>query len=109
MTVKDTHPEIEKKFISMLMSRSPSERLSMGCSMFDTAKHIALSSITEKRQLSSLEVRIALFRRFYGHDISEQQQADVIRYWHRLAGKEITQDRPVSATNHTDGHNKNIF
>jgi hypothetical protein len=77
--MSDTHPSVESRFHEMIMSRSPEERLRMGCSMFDTAKEIVRSSIRERNpNLSEREMRKEIFLRFYGNDFSPQQKEKIL-------------------------------
>ncbi|MGH7833056.1 MAG: hypothetical protein ACREQK_05390 [Candidatus Binatia bacterium] len=46
--MKDTPPEIDKKFRNMLLARSGEERLKMGCSMHAAARVLVPASIPEK-------------------------------------------------------------
>ena len=67
--MNDTDPEVEQKFIAMLMERSGEERLKMGCSMHATAQALVRASVLEKDLLASpATLRRALFLRFYGHE-----------------------------------------
>jgi len=47
--MNDTDPEVEQKFIAMLMERSGEERLKMGCSMHATAQALVRASVCEGR------------------------------------------------------------
>jgi hypothetical protein len=60
----DTTPEIKEKMREMMMSRTGSERVIMGASMFDAARLIVLSSLP--KDLSEDEVKRKLFERIYG-------------------------------------------
>ena len=75
----DTHESIKARFHQMLMSRSPLERLKMGCSMFDSARQIVRSSILDQNPHSSLlEIKKAVFLRFYGHDFNPDQKEKIL-------------------------------
>jgi len=60
----DTTPEIKEKMREMMMSRTGSERVIMGASMFDAARLIVLSSFP--KDLPEDEVKRRLFERIYG-------------------------------------------
>jgi len=67
--MNDTLPEIEQKYLAMLMERSGEERLKMGCSMHATGQAMVRASVLEKDLLASpATLRRALFLRFYGHE-----------------------------------------
>ena len=77
--MSDTHASIETKFHQMIMSRSPEERLRMGCSMFDTAKEIVRSSILEiDPHISSQELKKKIFLRFYDQDFGPEQKKKIL-------------------------------
>ena len=75
----DTHESIRVRFHQMLMSRSPLERLKMGCSMFDSAKQIVRSSILDQKPESSpQEIKKAVFLRFYERDFNPDQKEKIL-------------------------------
>ena len=79
--MKDTSPHMEQKFREMLMTRSNEERFMMGISMFDTARHIVISSIKhENPDISEEELRVQIFLRFYGSDFSTVEKKKIIAY-----------------------------
>ena len=65
--MKDTTPEMEKKFREMLMSRSGEERVLMAMTMFDNARAIMRASLPPGTEQ---ETRVAMFRRTYGSDFN---------------------------------------
>ncbi|MDI7259577.1 MAG: hypothetical protein QME90_06625 [Thermodesulfobacteriota bacterium] len=78
--MRDTSPEIEKQFISMMMKRSGQERLKMGFSMFNLARKQALASIRRNKPTASEEeIRKELFFRFYGNEFSPEDQKKILR------------------------------
>ncbi len=69
--MNDTAPEIERRFLAMLLRRSGEERLKMGCSMHATAQALVKASVLQKDpQASPATLRRALFLRFYGHEFA---------------------------------------
>lgn len=74
--MNDTSPEIQKKLAQKYMSLSGFERVQIGSSMFESAKKIAEYSLP--KDLSELEKKIQLFRRFYGHEFSEAEKKKII-------------------------------
>jgi len=77
--MNDTDPEVEQKFIAMLMERSGEERLKMGCSMHATAQALVRASVLEKDPLASpAAVRQALFLRFYGHEFDAEARDKIL-------------------------------
>ncbi|MBI4872168.1 MAG: hypothetical protein HY814_11445 [Candidatus Riflebacteria bacterium] len=74
----------------LLMARSPSERVEMACSMFDTAVALALAFFRQQRPGASLaEERKFLFLRFYGAEFSPDVQARVLENIERVAACQI--------------------
>jgi hypothetical protein len=77
--VNDTHPQIERRYREMLLSKSGEERLLMGDSMYATARKLALASIkTENPTATPAELKCALFLRFYGHEFSEEERLKIL-------------------------------
>lgn len=67
--MKDTPPEVERRFREMLLARSGEERLKMGCSMHQFAQMIVRASVLAKHpQATPAELRRAVFLRFYGQE-----------------------------------------
>ena len=78
--MKDTHPAIEERFFKMLMEKSGEERLKMGFEMDETARRLtAASLLNENREASELDIRIAVFNRFYEIDLSPEIRQKVIK------------------------------
>jgi hypothetical protein len=77
--MNDTPPEIERKYLEMLMERSGEERLKMGCSMHSTARALVKASVLEKDPLASpADMRRALFLRFYGHEFEPETREKIL-------------------------------
>ena len=77
--MNDTDPEIEQKFLAMLLERSGEERLKMGCSMHATAQALVKASVLEKDPLASpAALRQALFLRFYGHEFDAETREKIL-------------------------------
>ena len=69
--MNDTPEAVQDLYRTLLMRRSGSERLQMGCAMFDTARAFALANL---RLLShnDNELRVHLFVRTYGGDFDAE-------------------------------------
>jgi len=53
----------------------------MGCSMFDTARRLALASLrTQNPRLTPGELRQALFRRFYQGDFDPETAGIILEF-----------------------------
>ena len=78
--VKDTSPEMERKFRKRLLARSGEERLKMGCSMHAAAQALVRASIlAEHPSASPAAMRKALFLRFYGQDFDAATRKKILR------------------------------
>lgn len=77
--MKDTSQSMMNRFQKMIMARSSLERLLMGCSMYDTARRIAESSIRNRNPLIlSAAMKKEIFLRFYGKDFSESNKKRIL-------------------------------
>lgn len=78
--MRDTPPEIERRYRDLLLQRSGEERLEMGCSMHATAKALVRASILETDpRVSPGGLRRALFLRFYGGDFDADTRETILR------------------------------
>jgi len=68
--MNDTPKAVQNFYRTLLMRRSGSERLQMGCAMFDTARTFARASLRGLSQ-SDGELRARLFVRTYGGDLDK--------------------------------------
>lgn len=77
--MNDTSSDIERQYRKMLLQRSGEERLKMGCSMHAMAKALVLASLLDKcPDATSVELRQALFLRFYGSDFGRELTAKIL-------------------------------
>ena len=76
--MKDTSPEVERRFNDLLRRLSPAERLAMCCRMFTTAKSLARAGIVQAGAQTAAATRKQLFLRFYGRDFTEPERARII-------------------------------
>ena len=75
----DTPPEIMQKYRTMLLGRSPEERLKMGCSMGATARVLVCASVlAQEPHASPAALRRALFLRFYGHEFHAVEREKIL-------------------------------
>jgi hypothetical protein len=76
--MRDTSPEMERKYRELLLQRSGAERLKMGCSMFATARALALAAAREEGpSASSARLRQQLFLRLYGADFGTEERGRI--------------------------------
>lgn len=77
--MSDTSPEMEARYRAMLLARSGEARLRMAGSMYATARALVVASIRHANPTASpVEVRQALFLRFYGHEFDEPTRARIL-------------------------------
>lgn len=67
----DTDPQTEAVYREMLMARRPEERFLMCLRMCETARTMVLASLPAT--LSPIERKVALLRRYYQTDFSEDE------------------------------------
>ena len=65
--MNDTPDAVQHFYRTLLMGRSGSERLQMGCAMFDTARAFARANLGVLSR-SDADLRVRLFVRTYGGD-----------------------------------------
>jgi hypothetical protein len=77
--MNDTPEAVQNFYRTLLMCRSGSERLHMGCAMFDTARAVALANLRASSH-SDDELRVRLFVRTYDGDF-DPATAERIAVW----------------------------
>ena len=77
--MNDTSTKIEQIYSTMLLSKSPLERLRMASRMYDSVKRLALSGLLRERQhLNQSRLRGELFLRIYGNDFSVSDRKRIV-------------------------------
>ncbi|NGX61861.1 MAG: hypothetical protein K940chlam9_01350 [Chlamydiae bacterium] len=77
--MNDTHPEITKKIREMIQSKTPEERLKMGCSMNETSRYLVTQFILrENPNISQKELRQEIFLKYYGPDFDPVTRAKIL-------------------------------
>lgn len=77
--MKDTSPEMERRFQKMIMQKTGQERMRMGFSMFEMARKQVISSIlVEKPDATPNEIKAGIFNRFYGQDYSPEEREKIL-------------------------------
>jgi len=81
--MNDTSPEIEEMFFNLMMTRSGEERLKMGFEMYEMGRKMVTASITnDNPDISEKELRVSLFNRFYGNDLTADIKQKFEEYFH---------------------------
>lgn len=82
--MNDTSPKMEEKMREMIRLKSPTERLQMGWSMYETSKLLVIYSIREDNPtISKSELRKEIFLRFYRDDFTLEQREKILAYLER--------------------------
>ena len=77
--MNDTSPQMAEKMRELIRSKTPEERLKMGCSMYDLSKRLVTHAILESHPtLSSAGLRRELFLKFYGGDFDSVQRQKIL-------------------------------
>lgn len=77
----DTPASVSARYTRELLSQSPARRVEMACSMFASAKALALAGIRLRTAGGDPEEeRRALFVRLYGDDFTREGVANVVAY-----------------------------
>lgn len=77
--MNDTEPVISEKYLEMLMRLPPQERLKMAGRLFSDARKLVEASIRlEMRNITDMEMKVELLKRFYGSDFSEVELSTII-------------------------------
>ncbi len=77
--MKDTTPEIERRYREMLLQRWGRGCLKMGCSMHATAQALVRASVLDiDLHPSAADIRRALFLRFYGHEFEDEARERIL-------------------------------
>ena len=79
--MKDTSEAMEARYRELLMRRSGSERLKMGCSMLATARALARASVQARDpSVSPSSLRRELFLHFYRTDFGPSDQQKILTH-----------------------------
>ena len=89
--MNDTPEAVQNFYRTLLMRRSGSERLQMGCAMFDTARAFARANLRGLSH-SDDELRVCLFMRTYGGDFDPDTAARIAEWF-------ATSHRPMQEGN----------
>ncbi|MFO1429713.1 MAG: hypothetical protein U1F76_06180 [Candidatus Competibacteraceae bacterium] len=81
MATLDTPAVVAELYRTLLMQRSGSDRLIMGCRMFDTSRALIRASAGMQ---TGTDMKIHLFKRTYGRDFDNETVERIIRHWRNL-------------------------
>jgi hypothetical protein len=82
----DTSPDMRERYRSMIMARSPEQRLIMATQMFGTAKALVIAGLADEANPDGLSPRACLFLRLYGRDFDPQERGRIVAAFDRFGG-----------------------
>lgn len=83
--MNDTSPEMRKKQLEGIFKMSAKERFAQGLEMIDFVRKTVENSILKQNPaLSETELKIAVFKRYYGKEFSEEAQKRIIAHFQSL-------------------------
>lgn len=86
--MNDTSPEMRQKQLEGIFRLSAKQRFEQGLEMIDFVRQTVENSILKKTpMLSEVELKIALFERYYGNDFSIQEKQRIIHHFQNLPQK----------------------
>ncbi|WP_448519836.1 hypothetical protein [Rhodoflexus sp.] len=78
----DTTPEMRKKQLEIVMRMTPQQRFEEGMRMIEFTRKVVENSILQKKpNLSATELKIEVFKRYYGKEFSEEQLSRIFDYF----------------------------
>lgn len=83
--MNDTSPEMRKKQLEGIFKMSAKERFAEGLKMIDFVRQTVENSIRKQNPtLSGAAFKIAIFKRYYGKEFSEEVQNRIIAHFQNL-------------------------
>ncbi len=73
--MSDTPPEVQRIYQAMVLAKSGSERLRMGCDLFSTSRELVIAALGNK---NLGDMREHLFLRFYGSEFTPAERACIL-------------------------------
>jgi hypothetical protein len=84
--MKDTSPEMRKKQSEIIFRLSPDQRFEQGLEMIDFARRTVENSIMNQNpDISPLELKIAVFLRYYSRDFSAIEKQRIIEHFKKIS------------------------
>ena len=92
----DTPTVVADLYRTLLMKRSGSDRLIMGCGMFDTSRALIRTRVGIQ---TSTDMKIYLFKRTYGRDFDKETVERIIEHYRKLGQDQGTKSQlPIACT-----------
>ena len=87
----DTPKEIRKIQNQIFFQKTVQERFQIGIEMIEDAKKIVENSIKSKNpQISIIDLKIEVFKKFYRNDFSEEKKEDIIKGFREYYSKLVS-------------------
>ena len=79
--MNDTSPFMEQKMIDLFAARTPSERVAMASSMYDTSRQITESALRRDHpEWTRSELRREIFLRYYGDEFGDAEKEKIVAW-----------------------------
>ena len=75
--MKDTPQAVQDLYRTLLMDRPGTERLKMGCAMFDASRALARANLRAHLH-TEVDIRVRLFVRTYGRDFDPDTVEQIV-------------------------------
>lgn len=83
--MNDTSPEMRKKQLEGIFKMSAKERFAQGLEMIDFVRQTVENSIKKQNpMLSEADFKIAIFKRYYEKEFSEEAQQRIFKHFKYL-------------------------
>jgi hypothetical protein len=76
--MNDTPALVDQLYRDLLLSRSPSERVRMACSMHAAARDLIRAGIPDDAWQTPEDLRLEVFRRFYHEDFTPEEMDRIV-------------------------------
>ena len=83
--MNDTTERMRKKQLEIMLGMTNKERFEQGMQMIDFVRKTVENSIKkQKPNLNETELKIEVFKRYYGKDFTEVEQKRIINHFYNL-------------------------
>ncbi|MDX2306413.1 MAG: hypothetical protein NW226_26625 [Microscillaceae bacterium] len=89
--MNDTNPEMRKKQLEIIFQMTPRQRFEQGLQMIDFVRNTVENSIKKKiPDISATQLKIEIFKRYYGKDFSESEKTRIIQHFLALENQMLS-------------------
>jgi len=80
--MNDTTAHMREKQLEIIFKMTNKQRFEEGIKMIDFVRNVVENSIKKQNPtISKIDLKIAVFKRYYGNDFDEQEQKRIIDYF----------------------------